>query len=222
MTAAGVRGFERQYFETAYFDYERQNPSWKLRFYRRLVDAHLLAPDRPAILEIGCGLGSFLASLDARWMKYGFDVSAYAVSRARARNPGARLVVASGAQIPFARRFDAIVSFDVLEHLPDPDAALAQVASHLAPAGVFAFVVPVYDGLSGPIIRRLDHDVTHLQKHGRDFWLRLVSARFRVLAWHGLVRYLLPGGVYLNWPTTIWRRHTPAIAVVARLDGAAL
>jgi hypothetical protein len=81
--------------------------------------------------------------------------------------------------------------------------------------------VPVYDGLSGPIIRRLDHDVTHLQKHGRDFWLRLVSRRFHVVAWQGLVRYLLPGGVYLNWPTTVFRRHTPAIAVVARLDGAA-
>jgi SAM-dependent methyltransferase len=221
VTATGARSFERQYFETAYFDYERQNPARKLRFYRRLLDEHLEPVEHPAILEIGCGLGSFLASLDARWIKYGFDVSVYAVSQAKAKNPDAQLVVASGLQIPFTRRFDAIVSFDVLEHLPDPEAAFDEVASHLAPAGVFAFVVPVYDGLSGPVIRRLDNDVTHLQKHGRGFWLQLVSRRFRVLAWHGLIRYLLPGGIYLNWPTTIGRRHTPAIAVVAQLSGAA-
>jgi hypothetical protein len=96
------------------------------------------------------------------------------------------------------------------------------VAAHLQPDGIFAFVVPVYDGLSGPIIRLLDQDVTHLQKHGRSFWLHLASRRFRVLAWHGLVRYLLPGGVYLNWPTRLCRQHTPAIAVVARLNGAPL
>ncbi len=220
MTVAGAPGFGRQYFETAYSDYERQNPPWKLQFYRRLIEDSLEHPSgRRTILEIGCGLGSFLASLDARWSKYGFDVSAYAVGRAREKNPGAQLVVASGTRIPFARRFDAIVSFDVLEHLADPGAALDEVAQHLEPSGVFAFVVPVYDGLSGPIIRLLDHDVTHLQKHGREFWLRLASRRFQVLAWQGLTRYLLPGGVYLNWPTTIWRHHTPAIAVVARLNG---
>jgi len=219
--AAGASTFEQEYFETAYHDYERQNPEWKLRFYRELLSAHVAPRPRRRILEVGCGLGSFLASLDAGWIKHGFDVSAYAVRQARLRNPDARLVVASGAHIPFAGRFDAIVSFDVMEHLSDPGAAFDQVAAHLVPDGVFAFVVPVYDGLSGPIIRLLDHDVTHLQKHGRSFWLRLASRRFRVLAWQGLVRYLLPGGVYLNWPTRMGRRHAPAIAVVARLNGAA-
>ena len=220
MTAASASAFEREYFDTAYIDYERQNPSWKLRFYRRLLTSYLAPSPRRTLLEIGCGLGSFLASLDTSWDKYGFDVSRYAVGHARAKVPNAHLVVASGARIPFARRFDAIVSFDVLEHLAAPEDAFDEVASRLEPSGIFVFVVPVYDGLSGPVIRRLDHDVTHLQKHGRGFWLDLVSRRFRVVAWHGLVRYLLPGGVYLNWPTRLGRRHAPAIAVVARLNGA--
>jgi SAM-dependent methyltransferase len=208
--------FEREYFESAYRDYARQNPSWKLRFYRRLVEDALGGICRPAIVEIGCGLGSFLASLDENWTKFGCDVSAYALNVARSRNPSAHFVLASGAGLPFTREFDAVVSFDVLEHVPDVARAFDEVAAHLAPNGVFVFVVPVYDGLSGPIIRRFDRDPTHLYKCGRRFWLDLSRERFHVVDWCGVVRYLLPGGIYLNWPTRLLRHHAPAVAIVAR------
>lgn len=216
-SAGGIDGFERDYFETAYRDYGLQNPPWKLRFYRRLLEQSLAVVGHPTILEIGCGPGTFLASLGGRWTTFGSDVSAHALIIARSRNPRAHVVRASAAGLPFARAFNAIVSFDVLEHVPEVGAAFGEVAAHLAADGVFVFVVPVYDGLSGPFIRQLDRDPTHVHKRGRNFWLALASERFDVVDWCGIVRYLLPGGVYLNWPTHLMRRHTPAIAVVARL-----
>jgi SAM-dependent methyltransferase len=207
--------FDRKYFDTAYRDYTRQNPPWKLRFYRRMLDRHVAGATTPAVLEIGCGLGNFLEGLDERWQKFGFDISRYAVRTAQARTPAAHLAVASGERLPFSRGFDAIVAFDVLEHLRNPEAAFDEVASHLTPSGIFLFVVPVYDGLSGPIIRVLDRDPTHLHKRSRRFWLALARERFEVREWCGLVRYLLPGGLYLNWPTRLLRNHSPAILVVA-------
>src|SRR6185503_2768349 len=79
MTTSPSRGFDREYFDRNYRDYERQNPPRKLRFYRRLLERVLSREGRRSILEIGCGPGAFLASLDDRWHKYGFDVSPYAI-----------------------------------------------------------------------------------------------------------------------------------------------
>jgi SAM-dependent methyltransferase len=208
--------FDQGYFERVYRDYARQNPWRKMVSYRRLVESHLAGIVNPRILDVGCGPGSFLSSLDSGWRKAGLDISSYGVGLARQRNPGAALVVGSAMQLPFKGPFDAIVSFDVIEHVAEPAAAFDEIFARLSPGGVFVFVVPVYDGLSGPIIRRLDRDPTHLHKQPRAFWLQLAQARFDVQDWFGLVRYLLPGGLYVNWATRALRRHAPAIAVVAR------
>jgi SAM-dependent methyltransferase len=208
--------FEEEYFTRVYRHYARQNPPRKLAMYRRLLERHLSAQLNPRILDVGCGPGSFLASLGGGWRKAGLDVSHYGVGIARARNPGAALVVGSAEHLPFKGPFDAIVSFDVIEHVVDPAAAFDEILSRLAPSGVFVFVVPVYDGLSAPIIRVLDRDPTHLHKRPRSFWLDLAQSRFDVREWFGLVRYLLPGGWYFNWATRAMRHHAPAVAVVAR------
>lgn len=216
MPAEATARFDRDYFASAYKNYAGQNPARKLRFYRDLIERELAGAVSPTLLEIGCGPGAFLGALDRPWSAFGSDVSADAIKIARARNPRARFVLASGDALPFARKFDIIVAFDVLEHVPGVRTTFDQIAALLAPNGVFVFVVPVYDGLSGPVIRMLDRDPTHVHKNSRQFWLDLAAKRFRVADWYGITRYLLPGGLYVNWPTRLWRRHTPAIAVVAR------
>jgi hypothetical protein len=78
------------------------------------------------------------------------------------------------------------------------------------------FVVPVYDGPLGPVVRMLDGDPTHVHKESRDFWLDWAGERFVIQEWCGVFRYLLPRGPYINWPTQALRRIAPAIAVVVR------
>ena len=77
-------------------------------------------------------------------------------------------------------------------------------------------MVPVYDGLSGPIVRLLDRDPTHVHKQSRHDWLAWAGRHFNVLEWEGVIRYLLPGGHYLNVPSRALRAHTPAILVACR------
>jgi SAM-dependent methyltransferase len=216
MTPADARPFEREYFEAVYRDYARQNPPRKLRFYRRLVERVVPADRLPRILDIGCAFGAFLSALDPKWRRFGTDVSQFATDRAAAAIPDVTFARADIHEIPFPGPFDVITAFDVIEHIPSLDAVASAVRSRLMPGGHFVFVVPVYDGVTGPLIRLLDKDETHVHKQSRDFWLRWTRENFVLLEWCGVYRYLFPGLGYVHLPTRFWRRFTPAIAVLAQ------
>lgn len=214
--------FGREYFERAYRDYDRQNPPRKLRFYAGLVQRAARVA-HPRVLDVGCAFGNFLATLDPAWERCGVDVSPYAIERARERVPGAALAVSSATVIPLAGPFDVITAFDVVEHVPSLEAVMAAVRSRLAPGGCFILVVPVYDGITGPVIRLLDRDATHIHQRSRRFWLDWLRAHaFVIEAWWGIYRYLLAGRSYLHYPTRWLRWCTPAVAIVARHDGRAV
>ena len=222
MTGANGPRFEQEYFARHYRDYARQNPAKKLRFYRELAERATAGLAAPRVLDIGCAFGAFLGALHPAWQRYGIDVSEFATELARREVPGVTFTRAGATDIPFAGPFDVVTAFDVLEHVTALDEAGAGVAAQLAPGGHFLFVVPVYDGPTGPVIRLLDKDDTHVHKQSRDWWLAWAAQRFDVLEWWGIYRYLLPGGFYLHAPTHLLRRCTPAIAVVARNRGARL
>lgn len=214
-----VGEFDRSYYERNYRSYELQNPPRKLAFYRALVERAAAGKARPRILEIGCAFGHFLATLDPRWRRCGMDASRYAVGRARRRAPEAAFAVAdAGGEIPFAGGFDVIVAFDVLEHLADLARVREALLPRLAPGGRLVFVVPVYDGPTGPLVRLLDRDPTHVHKRSRAFWLDWAGRDLRIVEWWGVYRYLLPGGRYLHRPTRALRGVAPAVAVVAARD----
>ncbi|HPO12592.1 MAG TPA: class I SAM-dependent methyltransferase [Candidatus Hydrogenedentes bacterium] len=210
-----VEHFGPNYFTSVYKDYQRQNPEKKLAFYRALAKKALAGIGNPNILDLGCAFGHFIGSLDTVGKKFAMDASAYAIEHLKAAHPEVQAVMGELPSISFAEQFDLITAFDVLEHVNDLDAALKEIWGHLAPGGHFVFIVPVYDGPTGPIIRLLDHDPTHVHKMSRRFWLEECAPYFHVKEWQGIFRYLLPGGWYMHWPTRAFRRISPAIAVVA-------
>ncbi len=209
--------FGPEYYTTYYREYARHNPPRKLRLYARMVERHL-APGLPRrIHDLGCGFGDFLATLDPSWEICGSDVSEFAIAQATAHHPRGAFKAASASDPGvFPGSFGVVTAFDVLEHVPDLDADAASVAEQLAPGGAFIFAVPVYDGPSGPIIRALDRDPTHVHKWPRRRWLDWAAAHFRVLEWLGAVRYLFPVLGYLHLTTRLFRRCTPAIIVACR------
>lgn len=147
------------------------------------------------------------------------DISEYAIGIARKNNPQAAFVAIDGTAIPFTGPFEAVVSFDVLEHISDLETVASYVRETLIPGGIFVFVVPVYDGPLGWLVNLLDPDPTHIHKQSRKFWLSWVARHFQMEEWCGVFRYLLPHGPYVNWPTRWLRNQAPAIAVVARKPG---
>jgi SAM-dependent methyltransferase len=207
--------FEADYYAAVYPNYAAQNPPKKMRFYRRLVEQAAGEVRTPRVIDVGCAFGTFLDSLPTDWSRWGTDVSRHAIALAAARVPGATFASYDGLHLPFAGPFDVITALDVLEHVPHLEQLLDQIIAALRPGGALVAVVPVYDGPTGPIIRALDRDETHVHKRDRRFWLSTLGRQLQVEHWEGVYRYLLPG-YYLHLPTRALRRWTPAIAMIAR------
>lgn len=221
MTTANSPGEE--YYRQNYRSYDQQNPDYKLAYYRGRLEQYRDRSLPKRIHDIGCGPGRFLAGLQDGWEVFGSDINTYAIDRARRQMPAGHFALGSGAvDVLFDEPFSVVTAFDVLEHVPDIEAAGQNIATQLSQGGLFVFVVPVYDGLSGPIIRRLDRDPTHVHKRPRQFWIDWASRYFEILAWEGVVRYLLPGGLYLHLVSSRFRHHTPAVMIACRSrdDGA--
>lgn len=91
---------------------------------------------RGRVLDVACGTGYGTAMLGA----VGVDLSLEALRYAR-RHP-ARYAAADAARLPFGRVFDAVVSFETLEHVPDPGRFVAECARVLKPDGLFLVSTP--------------------------------------------------------------------------------
>jgi ubiquinone/menaquinone biosynthesis C-methylase UbiE len=208
-----------RYFDEAYRDYGLQNPARKLDHYLEVIDARV-GPGPKTLLDIGCGLGAFLERAAARhpeWSLAATDIDLEAVAETQRRVPQATILRGSAEEALFAgQSFDVITAWDVFEHVPDLAAAAKSVRHMLKPGGLLVFVVPVYDGLTGPVIRRLDKDPTHVHKLSRTDWIDWATERFTDVDWHGLLRYLL-GRTYIHATTARLRHQTPAILVSCRL-----
>lgn len=93
-------------------------------------------PPGAKVLEIGCGLGwasGVFAALGFDLLS--IDASGEAAGEARRRNPGLRFEVADAIDFPKPETYDAILAFEVLEHLADGPKAAAKWKDSLRPGG---------------------------------------------------------------------------------------
>jgi len=121
-----------------YTDYRADAARWR-RTYEvraRVLDGRIAAPGR--VLDVGCAAGYFLGVMRARgWDAWGIEVSAPIAAEARAALGDEHVHVGSLSDAPYERSsFDLITFWDVVEHLPDPVAALRQARELLAPGGL--------------------------------------------------------------------------------------
>jgi SAM-dependent methyltransferase len=213
--------FGADYYHTAYVDYWRQNPPRKADAYLRIIRRHMTDTRRRTLLDIGCGLGPFIARAGSEFRRvYGTEVNEYAVEEAGRRAPDALVLAASANDVVMPEPIDVVTLLDVAEHVPDVEGALAAVAKQLRPDdGLALIVVPVYDGPLGWVVRLLDRDSTHVHKWGRHQWLRVIGSHLEVVDCQGAFRYLLFRRWYIHFVSRALRRVAPAIAIVARPKG---
>jgi SAM-dependent methyltransferase len=139
------------------FDYESKRwgsapvfPSpWYLQGLRLRYCLEDLAAVRGSCLDAGCGAGNMAKAIKRARPDLevtGVDASRGAIAAARAASEGVRFEAGDvqALELP-ASSFDAVVMFDVLEHLERPEAALAQVARVLKPGGLFHLALPLED-----------------------------------------------------------------------------
>lgn len=120
-------------------------------FSRRYFD-NLFTPLKPflktsgkmRVLDIGCAYGFMLERFPAHFVKYGTDVSRYAIDIAKKRLKKGTFIVADiEKKAPFPKNsFDYIVCNDVIEHLNNPKRALIHMCEMLKPNGILYLTTP--------------------------------------------------------------------------------
>jgi SAM-dependent methyltransferase len=139
--------------------YERSD-AW-LRFFGNVADRIVQTIGPRSVLDAGCALGLLVESLRDRGVEaYGVDISEYAIGKVRSDiQPHCWR---GSITDPLPRRYDLIVSIEVLEHLPRP-AAEAALANLCQFTDDFLFS-------SSPIDHR---ETTHFNVQPPEYWADL-------------------------------------------------
>ncbi len=103
--------------------------------------AQLIPPpsgDGAKVVDLGCGAGLLAPHLPAGYMHIGVDVNAAALEQAAAR--GVRTIEADATRVPLPDAVaDVVVAGELLEHVPDPEAVVAEMARLVKPGGTVVF-----------------------------------------------------------------------------------
>ena len=150
-----------------------------LKHRLEILKKHVSYPlNQIKILDIGCAKGFFLSLCDQEgWQTFGVDISSYALSFTPHYTKANLLKLdVSRERFPFADNFfEAVVFFDVIEHLDKDEFFLNEIRRVLKDKGTFMLVTP--DGKS-----RWDKDITHINIYQKkDLISRLERFGFEVL-----------------------------------------
>jgi ubiquinone/menaquinone biosynthesis C-methylase UbiE len=131
-------------FEAPAEVYDRFVGRYSAGLARGMCTAAEIRPGQRA-LDVGCGSGALLRALAAivgEENVVGVDPSEPFLEAARAKVPGARVVVGSAEALPFADgEFDAALAQLVINFLDDPAAGVAEMARVTRPGGIAAACV---------------------------------------------------------------------------------
>jgi len=170
--------------------------TWNHEHNAAFFDRH--APGKPGrtFLDVGCGAGVSLEVMRRRgWACVGWDVTAEG-------RPAGTVVADAFTADQFARPFDALLCREVLEHVPDPRALLAELHAATAPGGVCQVTTPrpIDDGARVEV-----YQPAHLRAYAPDRLVaELTAAGFDVIesdVWEMGQRHVCRRPVALDPPT---------------------
>ena len=112
--------YDEKYFLERYLAKLKFKPRYirLIRYLRKQIKTGRL-------LEVGCGVGYFLAQAEKYFETYGIDISPIAIQYAKKNTTKSILTVGSATNLPFKNDFfNIVVALDVLEHIHNPLSAL--------------------------------------------------------------------------------------------------
>jgi trans-aconitate 2-methyltransferase len=161
------------------------------------------------MIDLGCGPGNSTAVLAERWPEAaisGIDASPEMLQAARESHPGRdwrQADIAEWAAAP-GEPYDVVFSNAALQWLPDHDALLPKLLSHVTPGGAFAAQLPAHDALAHRISRalatsqrwshRFPDGVATWYAHEIEFYYDLLAPHAsRIDLWETTYLYVMEG-----------------------------
>jgi 2-polyprenyl-3-methyl-5-hydroxy-6-metoxy-1,4-benzoquinol methylase len=180
--------FNEEYFSThTYKDVSFAKYSqywWSNRFYAILARRYGARGSR--LLEIGSGLGHLVGQLEDTFKTVAVDINHWALRQSVEVAAHTPMQVASAEDLPFPDNyFGVVIIKHVVEHLPHPEKAIAELGRIIQPGGILILATPNLDSLLKPLKgeRWIGYqDPTHINLRRPGEWLTLVrQAHFKTL-----------------------------------------
>ena len=129
--------------------YLEQEPGKSRMFRRQSARLEFWLGRRGRLLDLGCAAGLFArVAAERGWRVTGCDTWEEAVEYGRKRWQLDLRLAGAGDWGAVEGRFDAIVLWDSIEHLPRPGKILEEIRGRLRPDGVLALSTPDYGSFS--------------------------------------------------------------------------
>jgi ubiquinone/menaquinone biosynthesis C-methylase UbiE len=174
--------FDQDYFSSeAYSEVSFATYSqywWSNRYYANLVKK--FGPRSGRILEIGCGLGHLLGWLIDNYELFGTDINPWALWDACKNVPeGNYLLLAAEDLSVFPDEiFQVVIAKHVVEHLSDPESAIAEFSRVLEPGGLLLLATPNTSSIARSV-KKKDwigyKDPTHISLWSPGQWINTLQ-----------------------------------------------
>lgn len=145
------KGLQGPMAEKHFYEQKQHTTTYLLPYFRK----HIPHFDQMKILEVGCAEGGFLDELHRlKIHAVGLELEAGRVGLAKEKNPHLRILVGDITDSRIAdiigETFDVIVLRDVIEHIPDREAAFSNINKLLNKKGyLYITFPPKYSGFAG-------------------------------------------------------------------------
>ena len=172
--------FDETYFSThTYEDVSFARYSqywWSNRFYALL--ARRYGRKGSSLLEIGSGLGHLVGQLEGHFETFAADVNTWALRQSTGVAHSTLHIASSAEEMPFASgMFGVVIIKHVVEHLPHPARAIAELERITAPGGILILSTPNLASLLKPWKGEKwigYQDPTHISLKPPQEWLELI------------------------------------------------
>jgi SAM-dependent methyltransferase len=184
-------GFDASYFPVL-AQLEESNFWFKARNELILWALAKYCGDFRSYLEIGCGTGYVLSGVARRFPEAVLsagEIFTAGLGFAEERVSSAAFMQMDARHIPFSEEFDVVGAFDVVEHIKEDEAVLAQAYKALRPGGHLLLTVPQHVWLWSPS----DDYARHERRYSKaELHEKVRKAGFRLKRSSSFVSLLLP------------------------------
>ncbi len=185
-------------------------------FEKALLDLNALCPDKGKLFEFGSYTGVYLELAKAQgWEVSGVELSDWA--RGIAQNKRGLSLFKSIDEIKHPRQnaFDAVVLWDVIEHVHDPSAMVAEASRLLKPGGMLGLSTMVLDSVSASLLKSKYPFLMemHLIYFTRPTLIRLLETQgFDICQFNRHARYVSWGYLANKMPQLSFLKNSPAVS----------
>ena len=151
--------YDASYFDGSrpdgYSDYLGARNVLKEQFHREIELLNKLGSKGGNLLEIGCAYGYFLEVAQHQYTVNGLEICEEAVVDCQARGlSGVKHGAITKETVSSFPMADVLVFLDVIEHLPEPKAALEEAVSKLLPGGLLLITTGDFSSLCSRLMGR--------------------------------------------------------------------